>query len=417
MADERTERAKDFLVKVLPTEPEGGLESLAAPNPVEAVLPTGPVPEPLRSPVMRTAEKIVEGAPLTPEEDFILEAIIIPDKRPAIDVVGGDYKVQHPLWTHLNEAAAKQTLRPALRAVGRVDLPGHPSIAYGGTAFVVGPGLLMTNRHVAQIFCSGTGRRGLAFTAGQQVAFDRGRERDGAALPLAVKHVAMVHPYWDMALLAVDGLPADIAPLRLSTADPKTHEGRDVVAIGYPAFDPRNNVAVQNQVFGGVYDVKRLMPGKLTGRSAIRSFGKEVPSSMHDSSTLGGASGSAVVDVATGEVIALHFAGIYLKSNYGVPAADLARDSRVVDAGVAFSGAAAPGAGPWDDFWAQAEAQESPAAAAAGSPAPATPPALAASIEVGDAAGGARWTVPIEISITLGTPRPAGGGEGAGPAG
>lgn len=407
----KDQRAREFLIGVLPTEENGGLESLAAPNPVEAVLPAAPVPEPLRSPVMRTAEKVVAGAPLTPEEDFILEAIIIPDKRPAIDVIGGDYKVQHPLWTHLNDAPAKAALRPALRAVGRVDLPGHPSIAYGGTAFVVGPGLLMTNRHVAQIFCAGTGRRGLEFTAGQAVAFDRGRERDGPALPLAVKRIVMVHPYWDMALLAVDGLPADIAPLRLSTADPAAHQGRDVVAIGYPAFDPRNNVAVQNQVFGSVYDVKRLMPGKLTGQGPVRSFGKEVPSSMHDSSTLGGASGSAVVDVASGEVIALHFAGIYLKSNYGVPAADLARDPRVVDAGVTFAGAPAPASGPWDAFWAQAEPQESPAAvsSSSSSSSSAAAPAMAASIEVGDAAGG-RWTLPIEINITVGTPRPAGGG-------
>ena len=57
----------------------------------------------------------------------------------------------------------------------------------------------------------------------------------------------------------------------------------------------------------------------------------------HDSSTLGGDSGACVIDVETGRVIALHFGGHYLKQNYCVAASDLARDGRVVDAGVPFS--------------------------------------------------------------------------------
>ena len=54
----------------------------------------------------------------------------------------------------------------------------------------------------------------------------------------------------------------------------------------------------------------------------------------HDCSTLGGNSGSAVIDVNSGDVVALHFAGEYLKQNYAVPMADLAEDSEVTDAGV-----------------------------------------------------------------------------------
>ena len=39
----------------------------------------------------------------------------------------------------------------------------------------------------------------------------------------------------------------------------------------------------------------------------------------HDASTLGGNSGSAVIDVESGEVIALHFVGADLRANYAVP--------------------------------------------------------------------------------------------------
>ena len=40
----------------------------------------------------------------------------------------------------------------------------------------------------------------------------------------------------------------------------------------------------------------------------------------HDASTLGGNSGSAVIDLETGEAVGLHFAGSYLQANYAVPA-------------------------------------------------------------------------------------------------
>lgn len=58
----------------------------------------------------------------------------------------------------------------------------------------------------------------------------------------------------------------------------------------------------------------------------------------HDSSTLGGNSGSAIIDVRTGEVIGLHFAGLYLRANYAVPTYELARDRRVAGLGVHFQG-------------------------------------------------------------------------------
>ena len=44
----------------------------------------------------------------------------------------------------------------------------------------------------------------------------------------------------------------------------------------------------------------------------------------HDASTLGGNSGSAVIDIDSGDIVALHFAGEYLKANYAVPMYELA---------------------------------------------------------------------------------------------
>jgi hypothetical protein len=48
-------------------------------------------------------------------------------------------------------------LEPLFTSIGRIELPTNPSIPYGGTGFVVGPNLLMTNRHVARLFTEGLG--------------------------------------------------------------------------------------------------------------------------------------------------------------------------------------------------------------------------------------------------------------------
>ena len=77
----------------------------------------------------------------------------------------------------------------------------------------------------------------------------------------------------------------------------------------------------------------------------------------HDSSTLGGNSGSAIIDVETGHVIGLHFAGEYLKANYAVPSFELARDTRVLDAGIKFADKVAV-TDLWQLAWIAAEGRE-----------------------------------------------------------
>jgi V8-like Glu-specific endopeptidase len=57
---------------------------------------------------------------------------------------------------------------------------------------------------------------------------------------------------------------------------------------------------------------------------------------FHDASTLGGNSGSAVIDLETNQVIALHFGGAYLRYNQSVALWPLADDPLLVRAGVQF---------------------------------------------------------------------------------
>ena len=88
------------------------------------------------------------------------------------------------------------------------------------------------------------------------------------------------------------------APLALSEEDGL--EDQIVGAIGYAAWDgDRNDREVMDRIFDGVYEVKRLHPGEIM--SVQEGY------LNHDCSTLGGNSGSAILDFQTGQAVALHY--------------------------------------------------------------------------------------------------------------
>lgn len=334
-------------------------------------------------------ESVAMGRELSKEHRFGLEAIIIPDKRPVMPLQAGTYSATHKLWLHLNDEPVKARLTRAAKSIGRIEVRGS-DYPYGGTGFVVGPGLIMTNRHVAEIFASGVGEKGLSFVAGISPGFSRSFAPDNDENPPpAITGLRMVHPYWDMALLEVEGLLAE--PLVLSTGPSEAFEKHEIAVIGYPAFDPRNDPDVQSRLYDNRFGIKQLQPGKLRERQSTESYGKLVSVPTHDCSTLGGVSGAGVIHIATGKVIGLHFGGEYLRRNFAVSAADLAADQRVVDAGVSFDPAAKPNKPPsWSGYWAQLDEE---------APAPPEKPAVAV------AAAGVQAmdiTVPVTVRIEPG---------------
>jgi endonuclease G len=361
---------------------------------------------------------VQEGKLPTPEQTDSMEAIILPAIRPVLDVVGGDFHTDHPLWLKLNDdSAIRASLQRTVPSIGRVELPGSTR-PYGGTGFVVGDGMVMTNRHVAAIFSKGLGSRNIVIRPGARAGIDFLRELDRPTGPvLEVKRVIMIHPYWDMALLAVDGIPSTVCPLTLSLRDIPEDGRIEVAAVGYPAFDFRNDTSVQNDLFRRAYGVKRLQPGTYGGREMTDSFGKKVPAGTHDCTTLGGNSGSALIDLETGEVMALHFGGKQGLTNWGVPASELARDPRVVDAGVRFAqGEQSRTDPPWQEWWSRADAGmlsvESGRASTRVSSRPAnadpggsgdttTPPNSSGQVK---SDGSVELVVPIHITVRLGQP-------------
>ncbi len=346
----------------------------------------------------------------SPDQLVGMEAIIIPKLRPAIDIIDGKFEVSHYLWQKLTtDAAIRTRIEDVIPSVGRIELPDNPDYPYGGTGFVVGTNLIMTNRHVAAIFARGLGNRAIAFRTGSKAGVDFLHERGRPTGPtLVVRRVAMIHPYWDMAILEVENLPAGRKPLKMSLADISDMDGHEIAVIGYPAFDPRNDAAEQDQLFDKEYGVKRLQPGQLHGVSPTESFGKIVSAGTHDCSTLGGNSGSCVIDLASGEIVALHFGGRYQDKNYAVPMFELARDGRVVDLGVNFASGAPGGTPAWSDWWSKADLagfsdEDVTADQTVQAPAP-RPSADVSQSVVQATADGITLEVPLQITIRLGAP-------------
>ena len=259
---------------------------------------------------------------LTPSEQLGLEAIVHLFGRPALLVQDGDFAAPPEEWKHLEGKRAM--LKSILPSVGRVDLENHHTFPWCGTAFLVGDGILMTNRHVAAVFSSLQGKE-WKFEPGVKAKVDYREEyqRDKSN-EFKIDKVLGVHPQYDLALLSVAmkrGKTKGPAALTLSAKQPKSTRDADVAVIGYPAFDSRNGRTEQIDIFKNIFNVKRLQPGKSTGL-------KETPKILgHDCSTLGGNSGSCVVDLENGNVIGLHFGGQYLKGNVSVPLWTLAKDT------------------------------------------------------------------------------------------
>lgn len=353
--DERVRRLKTMLGQVAG---EGGLEAIKARTPSgrpESMAERMAGADPLTFVVQSALEKLKNEQTISPAEAGALEAIILPDKRPVVFIRGGVYDtVPMGEWSYLNAEDVQKRVNASFTSIGRIELPLMPSIPYGGTGFVVGPHLLMTNRHVARLFAEGVGTRLTYRTGGSAIDFQREVDAAPIGSVLAITDVVMIHPYWDMALLKVAGLPATAKPLSLSVTSPEELVDQDVVVVGYPAQDYRNALDVQNRVFAGTYGVKRLAPGKTRRREKIVSFENTVNAMTHDGSTLGGNSGSAIIHVTTGKVVGLHFAGEYLKANYCVPMYELARDRRVVDAGLNFEKSVAL-TNDWQPAWSLAD--------------------------------------------------------------
>lgn len=249
-----------------------------------------------------------------------VEAIILEAGRPALLIRGGTFEVPVGDAWALLLAAQRAKLEAAVRSVGRVEIPNHLSAKTAGTAWMIAPRIAVTNRHVAEIFSEASGADYL-FTRNTrseeyQVYINFGAEYQVPSVQLRrVTRVLWIAPpsQPDIAFLELEDreLPP---PLLLGAAPvppPQQGVAQKIAVIGFPQRDDeRNDPAVAQKIFADIYRVKRLSPGEVMLASSTKF--------MHDASTLGGSSGSVVLDLETGHAVGLHFSGTYKEQNYAV---------------------------------------------------------------------------------------------------
>ncbi len=266
-----------------------------------------------------SVEAIRDGAYTQPE------AIILLRGRPALLVQDGKWETPSlkVLRDRLSKSAGK--LEDAIRKVGRIEIINGDS-DYIGTGWMIDEDVMITNRHVAEVFTQSLSGGGFTFrtdAAGQlvRVRVDFLREHDRSAMAQTpVRQVVYLENdalQPDMALIRLDKTALVLPPpLELDTSVPvfDSDNPLDLAAIGYPARDHRNDAFSMSDIFGSVFDVKRLSPGRLMG---VRPDGKLLE---HDATTLGGSSGSPIVDLVSGRVRGLHFSGSYRKRNLAASA-------------------------------------------------------------------------------------------------
>lgn len=282
------------------------------------------------------------NAKFTFRERVGLEAVVLTDgTRPSLTVKGGFVDLDNPDVGDWEEPFGhfRDAIQGVVAAVGRVNIP--TGTGYSGTCFVVGPDLVMTNRHVLEEIAREDDDDGSwILLHPDETTIDFVGEADSdSPTTNKVLSVAFAGPdpinrlinfkHLDLAVLRVDpgrGLPAEVAfesdpdavgPSRDLylvgfPAQPKTHYGRSAPGPGYETSE------VMASVFKWKFGVKKLAPGRVDRAPGnLRGDSKRWVFS-HDASTLGGNSGSAVVDLSIdgSRIVGLHFGGFARKENW-----------------------------------------------------------------------------------------------------
>ena len=238
-----------------------------------------------------------------------------------------------------------------MKGVGRLDRVEDGTRHRVATGWFVAKDVALTNNHVVAGLCGidphqhpGTWRQKL----GAVIDVFNARWRDDpetrptwdpadrptTAIESAAGRVvhADLHPILDMAVLTIHGVSASKSlAIPLSKAGPQQPE-HCVYTFGYPAVqvDGYLHPALVKFLFGTDQSgmTKRVAPGRLLS-VADSPIG-------HDATTLGGSSGSPVIDLETHLAVGLHFSGRYGIRNDAVPLWQHQGDSIFAAQGVSF---------------------------------------------------------------------------------
>lgn len=284
-------------------------------------------------------------SPDTVNDEIALESIVLRRSRPVLAIKNNlpqlvfQDEADSEIWRdRLNRATP--AIERAARSVGRIDLIGA-DLDWVGGGWLVAENVIVTNRHVAQVFTQRQGlgltfARGPAGPVGAQIDFLQEADNpDTAAFRLVRPLHVEPHGGPDVAFFEIEIPSGDRrAPSPLMLAKP-IKPNPSVGLIGYPSYDSRvAETDLMERIYGRVYDKKRIAVGAITA--------VEEQNVIHDCAVLGGNSGSVIIDLETGEALGLHFSGKFLGTGYGVRADIVARLLASIGSGAATRGQGNP---------------------------------------------------------------------------
>lgn len=200
-------------------------------------------------------------------------------------------------------------IEACIPSVGRLEVwEGDSRSHIAGTAWMAGPDLVVTNRHVytrslKEAFALA------GFDPTVRVVFDPSIEKNPTweisfDIDDVVHVTSAARGEPDLAILRLKGRESRIPRLQVATPV----DGMDIAVIGHPIYaDREDTLAILASIDGG----KRVSFGKI----------KQIESDLvfHSATTHPGSSGSPVIEVATGRVVGLHIDGDFGKLNFAVP--------------------------------------------------------------------------------------------------
>ena len=254
---------------------------------------------------------------------MVQELVALSQGRPAILIKNDDYDLtpHETLPDVLRNLLSdnRSQIKTAIRGVGRIEVSNHPLRSWVGTGFVLtapdGRDIVVTNRHVAIEFAYRRPDGDYQFVDGLlngsrvTSALDIKEEVSSVSgdTSMSIPIVEVLHiedsPGPDLAFLrlAVPSHSSGVSRLKLAN---RVDERSPSAVIGYPAKDTREtDLNIVLDLLGDVYNKKRIAPG------VTKSISESTVS--HDCSTLGGNSGSPLIDLRTGEVMGLHYGGTF----------------------------------------------------------------------------------------------------------
>ncbi|MBB5052777.1 hypothetical protein HNQ36_002751 [Afipia massiliensis] len=204
-------------------------------------------------------------------------------------------------------SAFRGKVHPYIGSIGRIEGNQNRPV---GTGFVVGDGLIATNRHVLGVLSNGAE----AITAGAaRIVFKQEEGGGNSSADIAgIVEVVSVHPKKDIAILRA--VTAQRRPLEFADSIPAI--GETVVTVGFPGKDENNNPLFLSSVFDGKFGVKSAALGEVLD-------GTDDPDIFHDCSTTQGNSGSPVFAVTSGKVSGIHRSGYFMYRNEAVGSAEI----------------------------------------------------------------------------------------------